>query len=47
MINYILGVKNVGSDIFILFIPVLAVSKLQLATGKKIGVIAIFLTGSL
>jgi hypothetical protein len=47
MSNYILGVKNVGSDIFILFIPVLAVSKLQLATGKKIGVMAIFLTGSL
>ncbi len=47
MVNYILGVKNVGSDIFILLIPVLAVSKLQLATGKKLGVMAIFLTGSL
>lgn len=47
MENYILGAKNVGSDIFILIIPVLAVSNLQLAIGKKIGVMAIFLTGSL
>ena len=45
--NYLLGVNNVGSDIHLLVIPIWAVSKLQLATGKKIGVMAIFLTGSL
>ena len=45
--NFLLGVKNVGSDIYILIIPIWAVSKLQLAPVKKLGVMAIFLTGSL
>ena len=45
--NYLFGVKNVLSDLYILIIPIWAVSKLQLGTGKRIGLMAIFLTGSL
>ena len=44
---YLLGAKNVASDIYILIIPIWAVSKLQLNTEKKIGLMAIFLTRSL
>ena len=46
-INYLLGAKNVASDIYILIIPMWAVPKLQLNTEKKIGLMAIFLIGSL
>ncbi len=38
---------NIASDIYLLYIPVPVISNLQLSRQKKIGVIAIFMTGSL
>ena len=43
--NKTLGVVNFASDIYILLIPLTAVSKLQLSTKRKIGFILIFMTG--
>lgn len=42
-----IGAFNVFSDIYILCLPIMAVSNLQLPTRKKIGVIMIFLSGIL
>lgn len=38
---------NIASDMYLLCIPVPVISNLQLPTKKKIGVMAIFMTGSL
>lgn len=46
-VNYTVGAVNVISDLYILAIPIYAVSMLQLATRKKVGIMAIFLTGIL
>lgn len=43
----VISAFGIGSDFYILLIPLLSVSKLQLRTGKKLGLIAIFLTGLL
>ena len=43
--NKTLGVVNLTSDIYILCVPVAAVSKLQLSMRKKIGVMLVFMTG--
>ncbi len=43
--NKTLGVINFSSDIYILCVPTAAVSKLQLSTKKKIGVLLVFMTG--
>lgn len=41
------GAVNVASDFYILCLPMPVVWKLQLPRGKKIGVLAIFMTGLL
>lgn len=38
---------NLVLDVYILVLPIAGVSKLQLPTSKKLGVIAVFLTGLL
>lgn len=43
--NKTLGVVNFTSDVYILCVPLQAVSKLQLSTKKKIGFMVIFMTG--
>ena len=40
-----LGAINLASDIYILCVPIPTVSKLQLSTKKRIGVMVIFATG--
>jgi len=45
--TYIQGIFNVVSDFYILFIPIPVVLKLHLPMQKKIGVVAIFMTGLL
>ena len=46
-VNDALGAFNVVSDIYILFLPIVIVSRLQLPRAKKIGVVLIFLSGTL
>ena len=41
------GAVNVGSDLYILCVPIPRIWQLQLPPGKKIGISAIFLTGLL
>lgn len=41
------GAFNVVSDIYLLCLPIAAVSRLQLPTRKKVGIISVFLTGLL
>lgn len=43
--NKALGVVNFCSDIYILCVPVAAVSKLQLSAKNRIGVVFVFVTG--
>ena len=43
--NKTLGVVNLSSDIYILCVPVAAISKLQLSVKKRIGVLLLFMTG--
>ena len=43
--NKTLGVVNFTSDVYILFVPLTVVSKLQLSTKKKIGFMLVFMTG--
>ena len=43
--NKTLGVVNFTSDVYILFVPLTVVSKLQLSTKKKIGFMMVFMTG--
>ena len=43
--NKALGVVNFASDIYILCVPVAAVSKLQLSAKHRTGVINIFMAG--
>ena len=43
--NKSLGAINLASEIYILCVPIPAVSKLQLSTKKRIGVTVIFATG--
>lgn len=44
---YTIGVVNVVSDLYLIILPTFAVSRLQLSLKKKVGVMAIFMTGSL
>lgn len=46
-VNEAVGAINLITDIYILCLPIAAVSKLQLPTRKKIGVMMIFFTGLL
>ena len=46
-VNDAIGAFNVFSDIYILCIPLTAISRLRLPRGKKIGVMVIFLSGIL
>lgn len=46
-VNDALGVFNLVSDIYIISLPVAVVSKLQLPTRRKLGIIMIFMTGIL
>ena len=46
-VNDAVGAINLLTDIYLLCLPIAAVSKLQLPTRKRIGIIAIFLTGNL
>ena len=41
----VLGGVNLASDVYILFVPMEAISKLQLSFEKKIGVMLIFMIG--
>lgn len=41
------GAVNVGSDLYILCLPILGVWQLQAPLSKKIGISAIFMTGTL
>ena len=45
--NKALGAVNLFSDIYILCIPIAAVSKLQLSMKKTLGIVFIFMTGFL
>lgn len=45
--SYIVGAINVTSDLYILCIPIMAASKLQLGIKARVGLILIFMTGSL
>ena len=47
MIGYVRGPFNVVSDFYLLLLPLPAVWQLQLPLQKKLGISAIFLTGSL
>ncbi len=47
LLNRAVGVMNVVSDFYILTIPIVAVSRLQMSRSRKLGVIAVFLTGAL
>ena len=44
---YVLGVFGVISDFYLYFLPIPVILRLQLPLRKKIGVCAIFMTGSL
>ena len=43
--NKALGAVNLFSDIYILCVPIAAVSKLQLSIKKTLGIVFIFMTG--
>ena len=43
--NKALGAVNLFSDIYILCVPIAAVSKLQLSMKKTLGIVFIFMTG--
>ena len=43
--NKSLGVVNFASDVYILCVPIAAISKLQLSFKKRIGVMFIFMAG--
>ena len=43
--NKSLGAVNFSSDVYILCVPITAISKLQLSMKKKIGVMFVFMTG--
>lgn len=45
--NKALGVVNLSSDVYILCVPMAAIMKLPLSTKKKIGVILIFMAGTM
>lgn len=45
--SYAIGTVNVVSDLYLIILPIIAVSRLHLSLKKKIGILAIFLTGSL
>ena len=47
VLNRTVGVVNVVTDFYTLTIPLVAVSRLQMNTSRKVGVSAIFLTGAL
>lgn len=47
MIGYVRGPFNVLSDLYLLFLPLPAVWQLHLPLRKRLGIAAIFLTGSL
>jgi len=46
-LGYVMTVFNVCSDFYLLVIPINIVSKLQMPRRKKIGVISLFMLGSL
>jgi len=41
------GAVNLSSDIYILCVPIMAASKLQMSTKKRVGLFLVFLTGIL
>ena len=47
MIGYVRGPFNVLSDLYLLLLPLPAVWQLQLPLRKRLGIVGIFLTGSL
>lgn len=47
VLNYIISVFNVISDLYLLSIPIPVVWRLQMATRTKIGVSAVFMVGFL
>lgn len=47
VLSYVQGGVNVGSDFYILCLPVWGVLQLQLAPKQKFGILGIFLTGLL
>lgn len=46
-LGYVMTVYNVCSDFYLLIVPIHIVSKLQMPTRKKIGVISLFMFGFL
>ena len=46
-LDVVISVINIISDFYILFLPLLVISKLQMRRNKKIGVGAVFCTGFL
>ena len=46
-LGYVTTVFNVLSDFYLLIIPIIIVSKLQMPTQRKIGVISLFMLGFL
>ena len=47
ILDVVISVINIVSDFYILFLPLLVISKLQMRRNKKIGVGAVFCTGFL
>lgn len=45
--GYIVGAINLASDLYIICIPVMAASKLQIGMKARVGLILVFMTGSL
>ena len=45
--GFVLGVANLALDIFLLILPIPVILPMQLSVEKKIGVLAIFMVGSL
>jgi hypothetical protein len=43
----IVGALNLSSDIYILCVPIMAASKLQMSRKRKIGLLLVFMTGIL
>lgn len=46
-LDIVISGMNIFSDFYLLILPVFAVSSLQMPAGRKLGIIAVFLTGAL
>ena len=44
-LDIIIGIVNIISDLYLIILPLPAVWSLNMAFGRKVGVLAIFLTG--